>query len=203
MARNMSGVYSLPAGSIVTDGTTIEISQHNTPLQDLATDANTARPVVAGGTGATTASGARTNLGVGEYTEGTFTPVIADAASGGNEATAAVSVGHYVKVGRHVTLSIYFEDIDTTGLTGGNDIFITGMPFTSRNLSASRYTSIARTDNIDLTGAAGDAYAYLTQAVSYLRLGINVSGTASDFLTVSDITSGTANLYVDLTYIAE
>lgn len=64
MARNGSGVYSLPAGSIVTDGDTIEASQHNTPLNDLATDANTARPVVAGGTGATNAADALVNLGL-------------------------------------------------------------------------------------------------------------------------------------------
>lgn len=64
MARNGSGVYSLPAGSIVTAGETAIPSQHNDPLNDLAADANTARPVVAGGTGATTASDARTNLGI-------------------------------------------------------------------------------------------------------------------------------------------
>ena len=64
MARNGSGVYSLPAGSTVTDGQTATASQHNTPLQDLETDMNTARPVVAGGTGASTASAARTNLGL-------------------------------------------------------------------------------------------------------------------------------------------
>lgn len=63
MARNGSGVYSLPGGSLVTDGTTILATQHNTPLTDLETDMNTARPVVAGGTGATTAAGARANLG--------------------------------------------------------------------------------------------------------------------------------------------
>ena len=64
MSRNGSGVYSLPAGSIVSTGDTVEPTQHNTPLQDLETDANTARPVVAGGTGATTAGAARTNLGL-------------------------------------------------------------------------------------------------------------------------------------------
>lgn len=64
MSRNGSGVYSLPAGSLVTNGDTGTASQHNTPLQDLETDMNTARPVVAGGTGATTAADARTNLEV-------------------------------------------------------------------------------------------------------------------------------------------
>lgn len=64
MARNGSGVYSLPSGYEATTGQTATAIQHNTPLEDIADDLNAARPVVAGGTGATTASGARTNLGV-------------------------------------------------------------------------------------------------------------------------------------------
>jgi hypothetical protein len=65
MPRSSGGLYSLPAGSIVQDGVDdILASQHNTPLQDLAADANTARPVVAGGTGATNAAGALVNLGL-------------------------------------------------------------------------------------------------------------------------------------------
>lgn len=64
MPRNGSGVFSLPAGSTVTNGDTSDASDLNTPLADIATDLNTARPVVAGGTGSTTASGARTALAV-------------------------------------------------------------------------------------------------------------------------------------------
>lgn len=64
MARNGSGVYSLPVGYLATTGATATAAQHNTPLEDLETDMNTARPVVAGGTGATNASAARDNLGV-------------------------------------------------------------------------------------------------------------------------------------------
>lgn len=64
MARNGSGVYSLPAGSTVANGDTSDASDLNTPLQDIETDLNTPRPVVAGGTGASSASAARTNLGV-------------------------------------------------------------------------------------------------------------------------------------------
>lgn len=65
MSRNGSGVYSLPAGSTATTGQTIEASTHNTPLADIEADMNIARPIVAGGTGATTAAGARTNFGLG------------------------------------------------------------------------------------------------------------------------------------------
>lgn len=58
MPRNGSGVYSKPSGSTAVDGNTIQSSEHNTPIDDLVNDANIARPVVAGGTGQTTALGA-------------------------------------------------------------------------------------------------------------------------------------------------
>lgn len=64
MPRNGSGVYSLPAGSTVSNGDISDATDLNTPLADLETDMNTVRPVVAGGTGASTASGARTALGL-------------------------------------------------------------------------------------------------------------------------------------------
>lgn len=63
MPRNSSGVYSLPAGSTAVDGLTAEASVINIPFTDLVSDANAARPIVAGGTGATTAAAALTNLG--------------------------------------------------------------------------------------------------------------------------------------------
>lgn len=64
MARNGSGVYSLPVGYEATANQTATATQHNTPLEDLQDDANAARPVVAGGTGATNAADARANLGI-------------------------------------------------------------------------------------------------------------------------------------------
>ncbi len=64
MSRNGSGVYSLPAGSAAVDNAIIDSVAFNTLISDLESDANTARPIVAGGTGATTAAAARTNLGV-------------------------------------------------------------------------------------------------------------------------------------------
>lgn len=65
MPRNVSGVYSLPAGLPTNGETSNATDDIRTPFGDLETDMNTARPIVAGGTGATSASGARTNLGLG------------------------------------------------------------------------------------------------------------------------------------------
>jgi hypothetical protein len=91
MARNGSGVYSLPPGTIIANGTTSNVSQLNTPLQDLEADANAPRPVVAGGTGATSAADARTNLGVpGRATAETITGAWSFSAAA--EFTAAVTV---------------------------------------------------------------------------------------------------------------
>lgn len=63
MPRNGFGVYSKPAGTTAVPNTTIESAKYNQLLDDIAADLNVARPIVAGGTGATTASAARTALG--------------------------------------------------------------------------------------------------------------------------------------------
>lgn len=73
MPRNGSGVYNLPAGSTFTPNTLIQSSVVNGINNDLATDANTPRPIVAGGTGATTAATALAALGGLPLAGGTMT----------------------------------------------------------------------------------------------------------------------------------
>jgi len=70
MPRDGSGVYSLPAGSAdFVPNTVIESAKIDALSADLETDANTARPITAGGTGATNAADARTNLGIASATD--------------------------------------------------------------------------------------------------------------------------------------
>lgn len=64
MPRNGSGVFSLPAGSAGVTGTPIESAKYNGVIGDLESDANNPRPILAGGTAASTASAARSNLGL-------------------------------------------------------------------------------------------------------------------------------------------
>lgn len=84
MPRNGSGIYSLPAQYLAETGQTIEAVQHNTPLEDMAADLNNARPIVAGGTGESTAVAARQGLGAGfasgavDKSAGTYSAVKAD-----------------------------------------------------------------------------------------------------------------------------
>ena len=64
MARDGSGNYTLPANTQAVSGDPISSTKFNSLVQDLEADANVDRPVAAGGTGASTALAARTNLGL-------------------------------------------------------------------------------------------------------------------------------------------
>lgn len=63
MPRSGDGVYSLPPNTTAVPGQTIESAPYNTVNNDIANDLNTARPITAGGTGATNAADALSNLG--------------------------------------------------------------------------------------------------------------------------------------------
>jgi len=63
MPRDGSGIYTTPPGTTAVPDTTIESSKYNGNVADVAADLNAARPIVAGGTGATSAAGALTALG--------------------------------------------------------------------------------------------------------------------------------------------
>jgi hypothetical protein len=55
-------IYSKPAGTTFTPNTVVESAKVNAAFDDLVQDANTARPIVAGGTGANTAVGANDKI---------------------------------------------------------------------------------------------------------------------------------------------
>lgn len=61
--------YALPANYLAVTGETATAAQHNSPLEDLRDEQNSVRPVAHGGTGASTAAGARTALGVPSTSE--------------------------------------------------------------------------------------------------------------------------------------
>jgi hypothetical protein len=66
-----------------------------------------------------------------DYEEGTWTPVIADATSGGNTGSASISNATYVKIGKLVTIQATLTNIVTIGMTAANPLYVRGMPFTS------------------------------------------------------------------------
>ena len=66
---------------------------------------------------------------IADYSTGTFTPVVADAASGGNTATVGTANGRYTKIGRMVHVTIQLVNITTTGMSGS--VYVRDLPFTA------------------------------------------------------------------------
>ena len=84
------------------------------------------------------------------YEEGTWTPVFSDAASGGNDATAATSDGHYIRVGNVVTATVSMLNISPTGLTAANTLYIksASLPFAAVSYAtADQWTAIVNGTN--------------------------------------------------------
>lgn len=88
------GVYAPPAGTKGTPNTTIQSSAFNAWVDDMAADANAARPLTAGGTGATNKTDARVNLGVGTTPLGLGLTNVASASEGRDLLLAQVNVGN-------------------------------------------------------------------------------------------------------------
>jgi len=96
MPRSGGGVYSKPAGTTAVTNTTIESAKYNSVIDDLVADANAARPVSAGGTGAANAADARTNLGI-SATNTPFTPAGNIAATNVQAALAELDADTWTK----------------------------------------------------------------------------------------------------------
>ena len=121
MPRSGGGIYSKGSPSVVT-GTTIQSAAYNTTIDDLVTDANAARPVSAGGTGAANAADARTNLGI-SATNTPFTPAGNIAATNTQAAIAELDTEKAALAGATFTGLVNFN---TTPTVNGNAIFHAG-----------------------------------------------------------------------------
>lgn len=131
-----------------------------------------------------------------DYEEGTFTPVVADASTGGNTATGTFS-GRYTKVGNLVCVQLVLTNINTTGLTAGNQLFVRGLPFTS--VGGNFTNSAPYTNNVTFSG-------YLTSIFgasrTFLYFQDNNSGSGNTNLIVSEINSGVSDIALTTFYEA-
>ena len=127
------------------------------------------------------------------YETGTFTPVVADNATAGNTATGTFS-GSYTRIGKSVTIVIELVDISTTGMTGGNSIFIRGLPFSP----VRRALGTVRADNF--TFATSTLFAQITSVGPYFLILGNSSASALTIYTVAGISTGVSDIYFSCTY---
>jgi hypothetical protein len=125
-----------------------------------------------------------------DYEEGTWTPVVSDAASGGNLATLSTAEATYTKIGNMVYWRLSAVLTSKASMTAGNTLIVQGFPFTSAAITDNWYNpnpTIIR--NITFTGfvqfnqIGSTTYGYLRE---------NVSNASGDNLTVSDLTDSAA-----------
>jgi len=123
-----------------------------------------------------------------DYEEGTWTPVVSDAATGGNLATLASSStsGVYTKIGNIVYWRFSVFLTSKASMTAGNDVFIQGFPFTSAAIPDSWYNpSPVIIRNITFTG-----FVQFNQVGNTVRgtFRENVSNANGSDILVSDLT---------------
>jgi len=132
-----------------------------------------------------------------DYEEGTWTPVIADAITGGNTATGSTIAGFYTKVGNIVTITAVLININTSGMTSGSDLVIRDLPFTSFSGNAGRAEGSLRADQVTFSGQIAPN---IEINDSYIKLAQTVSAISDSFLNVSAISSGNSDIFLSMTY---
>lgn len=133
-----------------------------------------------------------------DYEEGTWTPVPADASSGGNTGTAGSAYGVYTKTGDVVFITGLLVNVNTAGMTAGNTFYIQGLPFTSKDIVGATAYYLAGGVLTSLVTISSPVSTYV-QDNGFSAMAFFDSAGA---IIVSDITSGTGDFYFSLTYKA-
>jgi hypothetical protein len=125
-----------------------------------------------------------------DYEEGTWTVGFAD--SSGNNSTTTSSFSYYTKIGNTVhAFALGVNQIDTSGLTSGDDLQITGLPFTSIG-SAQSGGSIA----LDQFNFGNNSFVtpIILGGTTSVKLQVTNNSANGSRLTVSAVTSGVSDL---------
>lgn len=155
MPYSPGGIYTLPAIYLAIPGTTIIAQQHNDPLVDLQTAQNYARPIIAGGTGANSASLARAAL----FTEGNI----------GSKGTNVVSASALAIVAN-------FNYFHVTGSTTITSIalrpagFFLVLEFEAALIITHNATSLILPNGVNITTAAGDVAKFVSEGSGNWRM---------------------------------
>ena len=131
-----------------------------------------------------------------DYEEGSWTPIAADAESGGN--TTTTGQGRYTKIGRMVFINADLVNINTSGLTSSNAFFIQGLPFANNSLV--RATSSLQCNRI---ANGDDLFAHLSENGTSFTFKHGASGktTSATGIVVSDIDDDQADMFgISLSY---
>ncbi len=142
-------------------------------------------------------SGTGTSELFDDYEEGTWTPVISDATSGGNTGTATVAYATYTKIGDVVHIKARLLNINTTGMGIGN-LYIQGLPFTASGDNE----GISTTSFFTAAANSLGLFPSVDNGTSRLKLKEVISGGVYINADTTQFVSGTADLWITITYHA-
>lgn len=137
-----------------------------------------------------------------DYVTGTFTPVVADAVSGGNTATVGTANGRYTKVGRMVHVTIQLVNITTTGMSG--NIYVRNLPFTAYDSGSPNMLWMGTLYASQVTtGTDGPFVPQIIDNTDYIQFIRSITSSSQVTpLAVSNLTSGASDMYVSISYEA-
>ena len=160
----------------------------------IATGGNTERMRILSSGGITFNGDTSSANALDDYEEGTWTAEIADAGTGGNTASIGTQSCKYTKIGNQVFVTALIGNINTSGMTGGNPLFVRGLPYQA--LESSYGTVVL--DGFTFTGN------YCVFAVSSLGLYGTLSQITSNdndgALLVSAVNSSASDILFSATY---
>ena len=138
------------------------------------------------------------------YEEGSWTVQIADASSGGNQATiGSNSTGSYVRIGSIVTIACPALNINPSGLNSSNSLFIRNFPFSISSTNTCVFTAPFNMSAVPNTDISEESYVLGIPGESYVNL-VKRTSTAELVLTSSILkTNNTSGLRFSLTYFTD
>ena len=139
------------------------------------------------------------------YERGVWTPVIADAATGGNTGSGSTVTGYYERIGNAVTVNGLATNVNTSGMTGSNVLFVRGLPFPA-GYSSGTFSNLGRAvgscvlDSVDVDTSTRSVSTMVTGQNSYFTFHQTRDAVGDSNILVSNLSSGTADLFFSFTY---
>lgn len=132
------------------------------------------------------AGGSSTNSIFDDYEEGTWIPQIFDANTGGNQGTATIAQGYYIKVGHTVHCTYRLSGMNFTGMTNSAALRIRNWPYqpspSSKYPNVGSFTGAVQLQNVDV--ATG----------SYYVIGLSSNGTYATLVRINDAAASNSAL---------
>jgi hypothetical protein len=167
----------------------------NTRMVDIDSSGNIVFNTSGQGIDFSATSGTGTSELFDDYEEGTWSPVISDATSGGNTGTATVAYATYTKVGNLVHIKARLLNMNTTGMGSGN-IYVQGVPFAADGDGEGVATTSYFTASANSLGITPS----IDNSASHIKLKEVISGGVYTNADSSQFTSGTGDLWITITY---